>query len=108
MKDETYVERTRGVVYNLLMDLAKIPKQFCENISVALSQEYFVMSMLTGEQGVTYALTPQHMKRLAQYLAHQIAEYEKQFGAINAEWVPGIQSPIQTKDIMGEKGEGKA
>lgn len=92
------------------MDLTKIPKQFCENIAVAFSQEFFVMSMLTGENGIAYALTPQHMKRLAQYLAHQIADYEKQYGAINAEWTPGMQSPIQTKDIMGGKaGEnGKA
>lgn len=84
------------------MDLSKVPKQFCENISVAFSQEFFVMSMITGEQAITYALTPQHMKRLAQYLTHQIADYEKQFGNINAEWVPGIQSPIQTKDVMGD------
>ena len=88
------------------MDLTKIPKQFCENIAVALSKEYFVMSMLTGEAGVTYALTPQHMKRLSQYIAFQIAEYEKQFGTIEAEWTPNIQSPLQTKDIMGgEKGD---
>ena len=87
------------------MDLSKVPKQFCENISCAFSQEYFVMSMLTGEDSETYALTPQHMKRLAQYLAHQIGEYEKQFGEIQAQWSPGIQSPIQTKDIMG--GEQK-
>lgn len=83
------------------MDLSKIPKQFCENIAVAFSQEFFVISMLTGEQGITYALTPQHMKRLSQYLTHQIADYEKQFTKIEAEWTPGIQSPIQTKDVMG-------
>jgi hypothetical protein len=52
-----------------------------------------------------YALTPQHMKRLSQYLAHQLSDYEKQFSPINAEWVPGIKSPIQTKDIMGAKSE---
>lgn len=89
------------------MDLTKVPKQFCENISVAFSQEFYVMAMLTGENGIAYALSPQHMKRLAQYLAHQIVEYEKQFGEIKAEWKPGIQSPIQTKDIMGGKEGGK-
>jgi hypothetical protein len=83
------------------MDPNKVAKQFCDNISVAFSQEFFVMGMLTGENGITYALTPQHMKRLAQYLAHQIEEYEKSFGEIKAEWKPGIQSPIQTKDVMG-------
>ncbi|MEK7530834.1 MAG: hypothetical protein AAB573_03115 [Patescibacteria group bacterium] len=83
------------------MDIQKVPKQFCDNISVAYSQEFFVMTMLTGEVGETYALTPQHMKRLAQYLAHQIADYERKFSVINAEWKPGIESPIQTKDILG-------
>jgi hypothetical protein len=86
------------------MDIQKVPKQFCDNISVAYSQEFFVMTMLTGEVGETYALTPQHMKRLAQYLAHQIADYERKFSTINAEWKPGIESPIQTKDILGGAG----
>jgi hypothetical protein len=89
------------------MDLTKIPKQFCENIAVALSKEYFVMSMLTGETGVTYALTPEHMKRLSQYVSYQIAEYEKQFGKIEAEWTPGIQSPLQTKDIIDDSKGSK-
>ncbi len=83
------------------MDLNKVPKQFCENITVGFSQESFVMGMLNGEQGTFYVLTPQHMKRLAQYLATQVADYEKKFATINAEWKPGIESPIQTKDIQG-------
>jgi len=88
------------------MDLSKVPKQFCENISVAYSQEFFIMGMFTGETGIAYALTPQHLKRLAQYLAHQVGEYEGKFGTINAEWIPGIQSPIQTKDLLGgQKGK---
>ena len=88
-------------------NMQKIPKQFCENITVAFSQEFFVMGMLTGENGIMYALTPQHMKRLAQNLAYQISEYEKKFGTTEAEWKPGIQSPIQTKDVLegGELGE---
>ena len=87
------------------MDLSKVPKQFCENITVAFSQEFFIMGMFTGEQGIAYALTPQHLKRLAQYLAHQVGEYEKQFGVINAAWTPGIQSPIQTKDLPGAESK---
>ena len=83
------------------MDLTKVPKQLSENISVAFSQEYFVMAMLAGEQASVFALTPQHMKRLSQYLSHQMGEYEKKFGAVNAEWVPGMQSPIQTSDLKG-------
>jgi hypothetical protein len=81
------------------MDLNKVPKQFCENITVGVSQESFVMGMLNGEAGTFFVLTPQHMKRLAQYLAHQVGEYEKQYGEITAEWQPLTQSPIQTNEI---------
>ena len=82
------------------MDLNKVTKQFCENVVIGLSQELFVMGMLNGEGATFFALTPQHMKRLSQYLAHQVGEYEKNFGTINAEWSPFIQSPIQTKDLI--------
>ncbi|XKT74392.1 MAG: DUF3467 domain-containing protein [Patescibacteria group bacterium UBA2163] len=81
------------------MDLSKVPKQFCENITVAHSQESFFMGILNGENATFYALTPQHMKRLSQYLTNQVAEYEKRFGEIDAEWKPGIESPMQSKDI---------
>lgn len=81
------------------MDLNKVPKQFCENITVGVSQETFVMGMLNGETGSFFVLTPQHMKRLVQYLGHQVAEYEKQYGEIKADWQPLTQSPIQSNEI---------
>ena len=84
-------------------DLAKIPKQFCENVLAGHSLESFVMVMTVGEAAHAYALTPQHMKRLVQSLNHQVAEYERQFGAIDAKWSPGIESPIQSKDILGDQ-----
>lgn len=81
------------------MDLNNIPKQFCENVLTAHSQESFTLVMTAGDTASAYALTPQHAKRLLKSLEHQITEYEKQFGAIDADWSPGIKSPIQTKDI---------
>lgn len=81
------------------LDLNKVPKQFCENIVVGYSQETFTMGMLNGEAATFYALSPQHMKRLAQYLTTQVGEYEKKFKEIDAKWAPGIESPIQTKDL---------
>ncbi|MDB5244433.1 MAG: hypothetical protein JWN18_303 [Parcubacteria group bacterium] len=82
------------------MDFNKIPKQFCENVVVAHSQEYFAMIMSVGETAAAYALTPPHLKRLMQSLGHQIEEYEKKFGEIDAKWTPGIESPLQSKDII--------
>ena len=81
------------------MDFNKIPKQFCENVVAGHSDENFVMLMSVGETAQAYALTPSHMKRLVQSLSHQVEEYEKKFGPIQAKWSPGIESPIQSKDI---------
>ena len=83
------------------MDFNKIPKQFCENVVAGHSQENFVLIMSVGETANAYALTPPHMKRLVQSLEHQVGEYEKKFGPINAKWPPDIESPIQSKDIKG-------
>ena len=83
------------------MDLNKIPKQFCENVIAGHSEENFILIMNVGETAQAYALTPPHMKRLIQSLSHQVEEFEKKFGTINAKWSPGIESPIQHKDITG-------
>lgn len=77
------------------MDLNKIPKIFCEDIKTASNQEAFVFWFLSGEEARAYALTPQHAKRLHQYLSHHLIEYEKKFGEIKAEWINGVPSPIQ-------------
>ncbi len=82
------------------MDFNTIPKQFCENVVVGHSQEYFAIVMNVGETVQAYALTPQHLKRLSQSLLHQLEEYEKKFGTIDAKWSPGIESPLQPKDIL--------
>jgi len=76
-------------------DLKKAPKLFCESINVGFTPEYFVIGLSSGTQGAIYSLTPQHTKRLLQYLTHQIAEFEKQNGEIKAEWNPNIVSPVQ-------------
>jgi hypothetical protein len=76
-------------------DLQKAPKTFCENIRLGYSKEYFVMGLSSGTQGSIYSLTPQHAKRFVQYLAHEIAQFEKEHGAIDAEWNPKIVSPVQ-------------
>jgi hypothetical protein len=83
------------------MDFNKIPKEFCENVVAGHTGENFVLLMGVGETTTGYALTPQHMKRLLQSLTHQVDEYEKKFGIINAKWSPGIESPLQPKDIKG-------
>ena len=76
-------------------DLKKSPKVFCESINVAFTPEFFVMSLSSGNQSSIYSLTPQHMKRLQQYLTHQVSEYEKAHGEVKTQWNPNIVSPLQ-------------
>ena len=77
-------------------DLKKAPKLFCESISVGYTPEYFVMGLSSGQQAAIYSLTPQHLKRLKQYLEHQITQYEKEHGEIKAEWNPNVPSPLKS------------
>jgi hypothetical protein len=86
------------------MDLNKIPKQFCENITVAYSPEYFIIAMITGQNVNAYSLTPQHAKRLQQYLQYNIENFEKNFGEIKANWTPGVESPLQLVDLNKKNG----
>lgn len=76
-------------------DIKKGTKLFCESINVAFTPEYFVLGLTSGDQGALYALTPEHTKRLQQYLAHQLKEYEEKHGEIDAKWDPKILSPVQ-------------
>ncbi len=76
-------------------DIKKAPKLFCESINVAYTPEFFVMGLTSGSQANIYSLTPQHTKRLQQYLAHQVKEFEEKHGEIKAEWNPNIVSPVQ-------------
>jgi hypothetical protein len=76
-------------------DFREEPKEFCESIQLAFTPEYFALALSSGIASSFYAITPQHAKRLSQYLAHQISEYEKEHGLINAEWNPNIVSPLR-------------
>lgn len=79
-------------------DLKQAPKLFCESINIGYTPEFFVMGLSSGNQGAIYSLTPQHAKRLQQYLTHQVTEYEKEHGVIKANWSPTVVSPVQRKN----------
>jgi len=83
-------------------DLKKAPKLFCESINLAFTPEYFVIGMTSGNQGTIYTLTPQHAKRLQQYVTHQVKEYEEKHGEVKAEWDPNIVSPVQRANPPAE------
>ena len=76
-------------------DIKRSPKLFCESINIAYSPEFFILALSSGEEATMYTLTPQHAKRLKQYLTHRLEEYEKENGTINTKWEPTIVSPVQ-------------
>lgn len=76
-------------------DLKRAPKLFCESINIGFTPEFFVMALSSGNQNNIYSLTPQHAKRLQQYLTHQLAEFEKENGEVKTKWEPTIVSPVQ-------------
>jgi hypothetical protein len=80
------------------VDLKDAPKQFCDNISIGYSDEFFAVALFSGGMVDVYAITPEHAKRLSQSLAFNVGEYEKRFGEIKAEWSEGVRSPIQMSD----------
>lgn len=84
-------------------DFKNAPKMFCETVQLGYTPEYFVMALASGKQGTIYSVTPQHAKRLAQYLAHQVAEYEREHGAIVADWNPNVVSPVQRANPPTDK-----
>jgi hypothetical protein len=84
-------------------DFQKAPKLFCESVQLAFTPEYFVMAINSGEQSAIYSFTPEHMKRLSQYLTHEIQAFEKAHGGIEARWDPSIMSPLQKKNPPSEK-----
>ncbi len=84
-------------------ELEKAPKLFCENIRLGYSPEFFVIGLSSGTQSSIFSLTPQHTKRLLQYLTHELAEYEKKHGEIRATWNPNIVSPVQKVNPPSDK-----
>lgn len=83
--------------------LQKAPKLFCESIKLGFSPEFFVMGLSSGAQTSIFSLTPQHAKRLQQYLTHEISQFEKVHGDIKAEWNPNVVSPVQKRNQPDEK-----
>ncbi len=53
------------------------------------------MGLSSGSFSETYSLTPQHAKRLMQYLSHEVHDYEEKHGNIKATWNPNVVSPVQ-------------
>lgn len=78
-------------------EIFKLPKQFCEGTSLAVTKEFFALVMMIGAGNAAFALTPANAKRFSQQLASAVADYEKQIGKIEGDWTNGIPSPIQPK-----------
>lgn len=88
------------------MDFNQVPKQFCDDVTVGFRDDTFAVVLRSGNTGHAFAFSPEHTKRLAQYLTYQVEQYEKKYQEIDAVWSPNIQSPIQPDDL-NSPGTGK-
>lgn len=79
-------------------DIKHAPKLFAENIKLGFTPEYFVMGISSGNQAQIYSLSPAHAKRLQQYLAHELKNFEDKHGEITADWNPNVVSPVQRQN----------
>jgi len=84
-------------------DLKKAPKLFCESISIGQTPEYFVLGLSSGTQAHIFSLSPAHAKRLAQYVAYEVAQFEKENGVIDTAWSPSVVSPVQRANPPSSK-----
>jgi hypothetical protein len=89
------------------IDLANVPKHFCQGVLIASTNDAFFAMVDTGGNKITYAFTPEHMKQLYQSIGYHIGEFEKKSRKIEANWSPGIESPIQSNDLKDKGGESK-
>lgn len=83
------------------------PKLFCDNMRTSFNDEFFLLEAMSGEVRHVFAITPAHAKRLVQMMQFNVAEFEKEYGEIKAEWPPKVPSPIQSTDLLGDGSKGE-
>ncbi len=76
----------------------QLPKKLCDGALGAYGKEAFSFALTSGNSLDSYAATPQVMKSIAEWMGRQVANYEKQFGAIDMT-PPSVVSPIQASDL---------
>ena len=81
------------------IDIAQLPKQFCENIFTDFNGESFFLGIVVGANMSPYALTPEHTKRLANVLTEKVKAFEAQYRKIDEN--TKIPSPMQISDLGG-------
>jgi|GEM_PF-803976 len=89
------------------INLATMAKHFCQGVVIANTNDAFYAVMDTGDTKIAYVFTPEHMKQLYQSIGYNLAEFEKKSRKIEANWSPGIQSPIQQPDLKDPDDKGK-
>jgi hypothetical protein len=81
-------------------------KHFCQGVMIAYSNDAFFAIVDSGDAKTAYVFTPEHMKQLYQSIGYNLGEFERKSRKIEANWSPGIQSPIQSPDLKGPDEQG--
>lgn len=76
-------------------------KKFADGTRIYITDEYFALSVIVGNQRETFALTPRLAKILNHFLSLQVKWYEDQIGIIPFDLTrPNVVSPIQFPDLQ--------
>jgi hypothetical protein len=81
------------------INLASLPKKYVDRVAIVGTKDLFFFINIIGKEQEAFVLTPQHAKELLISFTHNIEEYEKKNGKINAEWSPNIKSPFQIENL---------
>jgi hypothetical protein len=83
--------------------MARLPKQYAENVLLLINNEVFTFVFISGTQETSFTLTPKHAKKFAQSLLHNVQDFEAKHGEIEANWQPGIESPFSISELNQSK-----
>lgn len=76
------------------MNFREEPKMLVQAVEGSISKEFFIMAMYSGKVPIVVAFAPTQLKLTAQWLMHYLAQYEREYGPVPAEWKPPIPSPV--------------
>jgi hypothetical protein len=91
-------------------------KKFADQTRVYIAQEYITLSIVTGNQRETFALTPYLAKVLSHVLSEQVKNHIKLFAGTpfvpqkpseSKSSDPNILSPFQQSDLQNPDGNQK-
>lgn len=79
---------------------------FVSGITIASTEEEFILHIISGHTARNYTLTPKHAKRVLMLLQKTVSDYESKFGELTTK-LPEAPNQTQSKKIGFSTEEDK-